>query len=76
MYTPFGGCLGTTTNLGPLARNDYCTSVRGKLDILTTPCAVDVIIDVAVVALVVDVPVVADVTVIEWSDILCVTIMV
>ena len=36
MYSKLGGCLGETTKLGPLARTDLCTGVKGLLDKLMT----------------------------------------
>ena len=36
IYSKLGGCLGTTTKLGPLARTDLCTGVKGLLDRLMT----------------------------------------
>ena len=36
MYSKLGGCLGDTTKLGPLARTDLCTGVKGLLDRLMT----------------------------------------
>ena len=36
MYSKLGGCLGETTKLGPLARTDLCTWVKGLLDKLMT----------------------------------------
>ena len=36
MYSKFGGCLGDTAKLGPLARTDLCAGVKGLLDKLMT----------------------------------------
>ena len=36
MYSKLGGCLGETTKLGPLAKTDLCTLVKGLLDRLIT----------------------------------------
>ena len=36
MYSKLGGCLGVTTKLGPLARTDLCTGVKGLLERLMT----------------------------------------
>ena len=36
MYSKLGGCLGVTAKLGPLARTDLCTGVKGLLDRLMT----------------------------------------
>ena len=36
MYSKLVGCLGETTKLGPLARTDLCTWVKGLLDKLIT----------------------------------------
>ena len=36
MYSKLGGCLGDTAKLGPLARTDLCTGVKGLLDKLMT----------------------------------------
>ena len=36
MYSRLGGCLGVTTELGPLASTDFCTGVKGLLDKLIT----------------------------------------
>ena len=32
MYSKLGGCLGNTTNLGPLDRTDLCAGFKGLLD--------------------------------------------
>ena len=36
IYSKLGGCLGHTAKLGPLARTDHCTGVKGLLDKLMT----------------------------------------
>ena len=36
MYSKLGGCLGVTTNLGPLASTDLCAGVKVLLDKLIT----------------------------------------
>ena len=36
MYSKLGGCLGVTAKLGPLARTDLCTEVKGLLERLMT----------------------------------------
>ena len=36
MYYNLGGCLGDTAKLGPLARTDLCSCVKGLLDRLMT----------------------------------------
>ena len=36
MYSKLGGCLGETAKLGPLARTEPCTCVKGLLDKLMT----------------------------------------
>ena len=32
IYSKFGGCLGVTAKLGPLARTDLCAGVKGLLE--------------------------------------------
>ena len=41
MYSKLGGCLGETAKLGPLARTDLCTCVKGLLDKLMTHLGLD-----------------------------------
>ena len=36
IYSKLGGCLGVTAKLGPLARTDLCTGVKGLLERLMT----------------------------------------
>ena len=36
IYSKLGGCLGLTTNLGPLASTDFCAGVKCLLDRLIT----------------------------------------
>ena len=36
IYSKFGGCLGVTAKLGPLASTDLCAGVKGLLDRLIT----------------------------------------
>ena len=36
IYSKLGGCLGVTAWLGPLARTDLCTCVKGLLERLMT----------------------------------------
>ena len=77
MYSLFVWCLGTTANLGPLARSDNWTSVRGNWTCWQPTCYWCHKGCCFVVTPVVDVPVVVvDVAVNEWSDMLCMTVMV